>query len=155
MFRTLAATVLVTAIVVPHAALAQASADQRFTTLATDHWEWYAREVPEYSTLRGDNRYNDRLIDQSPGAVRARKAHWVELLKQLQAFDPSGLSVPNRVSLQVLTAVATNRTRIDRFFADAPYGAADSSLAMGWSPVTQMYGPQFVLPLLVSGPQFA
>ena len=97
MFRTLAATVLVTAIVVPHAALAQASADQRFTTLATDHWEWYAREVPEYSTLRGDNRYNDRLIDQSPGAVRARKAHWVELLKQLQSFDPSGLSVPNRV----------------------------------------------------------
>jgi uncharacterized protein (DUF885 family) len=137
-----------------HAALAQDGADQRFRTLIADHWEWFSREVPEGSTLRGDNRYNDRLIDLSPDAVQARKSHWTDLLKQLRSFDPAQLAPQNRVSLQVLTAIATNRTRIDGFFANAPYGASDAFLAMGWSPVTQMYGPHFTLPLLARSTSF-
>jgi len=135
-------------------ALSDSAADQRFTALAVDHWEWYSREVPESSTLRGDNRYNDRLIGQSPAEVKTRKSHWAELVKQLRSFDPSALSVQNRVSLEVLTTVATNRMRIDGFFPDAPYGASDAFLAMGWSPVTQFYGPQFVLPLLARSTSF-
>jgi len=142
------------AVFVSHASLGQNAADQRFTTLAADHWEWLAREVPESSTLRGDNRYNDRLIDQSPSAIQARKSHWVELVKQLRSIDPTKLALQNRVSLQVLTTIATTRTRIDGFFPDAPYGASDALLAMGWSPVTQMYGPQFTLPLLARSTSF-
>jgi uncharacterized protein (DUF885 family) len=134
-------------------AVAQDSADQRFAALAADHWEWYGRDIPELSTLRGDNRYNDKLIDQSPDAVQARKAHWLDLLKQLGTLDPAQLSPQNRVSLQVLTTIASNHTRIDGFFPDAPFGAAEFS-QMGWSPVTQMYGPQLTLPLLAKSTPF-
>ena len=143
------------AVVLAHAALAQsgAGADQRFGTLIADHWEWIARDHPEGATLRGDNRYNDRLTDQSAEAVRARKAHWVDLLKELRTFDSSQLTPQNRVSLQVLTTVAVNRTRVDSFFPDLPFGANDFS-QMGWSPVTQMYGPQLTLPLLAKSTHF-
>ena len=142
------------ALFAPAALLAQGSADQRFATLVADHWEWYAREVPENSTLRGDNRYNDRLTDQSPAAVQARKSYWIELLSRLRSFDPAQLTLQNRVSLQVLTTLATTRARIDGFFPNAPYGASDVFLATGWSPVTQMYGPQFTLPLLAKSAPF-
>ncbi len=132
----------------------QDGADARFGALLADHWEWYARDAPEFATLRGDNRYNDRLTDLSADAVRARKAHWLELLKQLRAFDAAQLTPQNRVSLQVLTRVAASRTRIDGFFPDLPFGATEGPMTMGWSPVTQMYGPQFNLPLLAKSTPF-
>jgi uncharacterized protein (DUF885 family) len=141
------------AVFLSRATLAQDGADQRFAALAADHWEWFAREAPEAATLLGDNRYNDRLTDQSPQAVQARKAHWQDLLKQVRTFDPAQLSPQNRVSLQVLTTIAANRTRVDGFFPDAPFGAGEFS-QMGWSPVTQMYGPQFTLPLLAKSAPF-
>ena len=145
--------VAVVTVLFSHTAFAQSDADQRFAALATDHWEWYARDAPELATQRGDNRYNDRLTDQSPEAVAARKAHWADLLKQLRGFDPAQLSSQSRVSLQVLTTIATNRTRVDGLFADLPFGAGEFS-QMGWSPVTQMYGPQFGLPLLAKSTPF-
>jgi len=154
MVRFASIAICAAALFTSQAALSDSSADQRFAALAADHWEWFSREAPESSTLRGDNRYNDRLTDQSPAEIKARKAHWVELVKQLRSFDPSALSVPNRVSLQVLTTVATNRTRIDGFFPDVPYGASDAFLAMGWSPITQMYGPHFTMPLLARSTSF-
>jgi uncharacterized protein (DUF885 family) len=126
----------------------QDNADQRFAALAADHWEWYERDSPISAAFFGDNRYNDRLTDESPEAVAARKAHWRDLLTQLRSFDPAQLSSQNRVSLRVLTTIATDRTRIDGLFGNLPFGAADFSLLMGWSPVTQMYGPHFILPLL-------
>jgi uncharacterized protein (DUF885 family) len=126
----------------------QDNADQRFAALAADHWEWYERDSPISAAFFGDNRYNDRLTDESPEAVAARKAHWRDLLTQLRSFDPAQLSSQNRVSLRVLTTIATDRTRIDGLFGNLPFGAADFSLLMGWSPVTQMYGPHIMLPLL-------
>jgi uncharacterized protein (DUF885 family) len=136
------------------AASAQGSADARFAALAADHWQWYSRDAPELATLRGDNRHNDRLSDESPAGVRARKTHWVELLKELKAFNPNQLTPQNRVSLQVLTTIAASRTRVDGFFPDLPFGAAYWGMTMGWSPVTQMYGPQFLLPLLAKSAPF-
>ncbi len=141
-------------IVVSYAALAQDRPDDRLAKLMADHWEWYAREIPEGATLRGDNRYNDRLTDQSRAAVEARKAHWRELLGSLRSFDAAQLTPQNRVSLQVLSSIAIARTRIDGFYADLPFSASETSLAMSWSPVTQMYGPQFLLPLLAKSAPF-
>jgi uncharacterized protein (DUF885 family) len=138
------------AVLMVQSALAQVSADQRFSTLIADHWEWTERDDPESATLRGDNRYNDRLTDQSPEAVQARKAHWADLLKQLRSFDPAQLTPQNRLSLQVLTSIAVNRTRLEGFFSDLPFGAGGN-----WSPVTQMDGPQFALPLLAKLTPFA
>jgi uncharacterized protein (DUF885 family) len=141
------------AAVLAHSALAQSSPDQRFASLIADHWEWTARDNPESSTLRGDNRYNDRVTDQSPEAVQARKAHWIDLLKDLRSFDAPQLTPQNRVSLQVLTSIAINRTRVDSFFSNLPFGVTDSP-QMGWSPLTQMAGPQFMLPLLAKSTPF-
>jgi uncharacterized protein (DUF885 family) len=150
---TTSAAIALIAVCFSHAAFGQANADQRFTSLLADHWEWYARDAPENATLRGDNRYNDRLTDYSPEAVAARKAHWADLLKELRSFDPTQLAPQNRVSLQVLSTIAVNRARVDGFFSNLPFGATDAS-QMGWSPITQMYGPQFALPLLAKSTSF-
>jgi uncharacterized protein (DUF885 family) len=138
------------ALLLAQSAPAQSTADQRFGTLIADHWEWVERDNPERATLRGDNRYNDRLTDQSPEAVQARKAHWVDLLKELRTFDPSQLTPQNRVSLQVLSTIAANQTRVESFFSNVPFGAEAD-----WSPVTQMGGPQFSLALLAKSTPLA
>jgi len=154
MIRSLASVgVLTVAALLSHATPAQESADQRFAALASEHWEWYARDAPETAALLGDTRFNDRLTDLSPEAVQARKAHWADLLKQLRSFDPTQLTLQNRVSLQVLTTIAANRTRVDGFFAGLPFGAGELS-QMGWSPVTPMYGPQLLLPRLAKSAPF-
>jgi uncharacterized protein (DUF885 family) len=151
--RLVSIGVLGVAALLSHATPAQESADQRFAALASEHWEWYARDAPESAALLGDNRFNDRLTDLSPEAVQARKAHWADLLKQLRSFDPAQLTLQNRVSLQVLTTIAANRTRVDGFFAGLPFGAGEFS-QMGWSPVTPMYGPQLELPRLARSAPF-
>ena len=52
------------ALLLAQSAPAQSTADQRFGTLIADHWQWVERDNPERATLRGDNRYNDRLIER-------------------------------------------------------------------------------------------
>jgi len=152
--RFSAAAMAALAAVLCQAGRAEDDADRRFAALAAEHWEWHARDQPVQATLRGDNRYSDLLNDESAEAVAGRKAHWRDLLKQLRSFDPAQLTPQNRTSLQVLTRMAVDRTRIDEFFSDLPFSATDFSLLMGWSPITQMYGPQFQLPLLAKSTPF-
>ena len=152
--RYRAAAIAALAALLCQASQAEDSAERRFATLAAEHWEWFARDDPIQATQRGDYRYNDVLSDESAEAVAGRKAHWRELLKQLKSFDPTQLTAANRISLQVLTRMAVDRTRIDGFFSDLPFAASNFSLIMSWSPITQMYGPQFRLPLLAKSTPF-
>jgi len=40
---------------------------QQLLSLFDEQWQYVLRTNPEWATMLGDNRYNDRLIDQSPG----------------------------------------------------------------------------------------
>jgi len=52
--------------VTPHETLA---------TLIEDEWQYRLRTSPEFATAIGDNRYNDRLSDNSPAAMANEAEH--------------------------------------------------------------------------------
>ena len=55
--------------------------------LFDEYWEWVMREYPGYATYLGDHRYDNRVKDESPGAVGRRKAFYVRFLSQLDRVD--------------------------------------------------------------------
>ena len=65
-------------------ARAQTTETARANAIFAEFWERFAREFPEYSTFRGDYRYNDRLSDRSPAARAAYDAKEREWLRRKQ-----------------------------------------------------------------------
>lgn len=84
----------------PNASWANPAA-QKLHALFDEAWEQGARQAPEWATVRGDHRFNDRLSDRSPAAVAAQDAYARELLKRAQAIDVAALDERDRVSLQI------------------------------------------------------
>jgi len=58
--------------------------------LLHDEWEYTLRTSPEFATMVGDDRYNDRLSDHSAKAVGENLEHERQALKQFEALDISG-----------------------------------------------------------------
>jgi hypothetical protein len=63
----------VVALLVPLHSSAQGAASasiearrQQLLSLFDEEWQYVLRTSPEYATMLGDNRYNDRLSDDSP-----------------------------------------------------------------------------------------
>ena len=130
-------------------ALGEDSASARLNAIFSDYWEWHSAQVPEYSTQRGDNRFNDRLTDASPEAVASRKAYRADLAARLKSIDRSQLRGQDRVSYDVFARQLATAARLDSIYGHLPFGADDD-----WSPVTQFGGPQFDLPELAAATPF-
>lgn len=64
-------------------------------------WEASLQRYPESATRRGDSRYDDRLTDESPAAVRAWDAAERAFLAEARAIRRDRLSPTDRVSLDV------------------------------------------------------
>jgi uncharacterized protein (DUF885 family) len=75
--------VIALAILTAGPAVGEESASARLNALFSDYWEWYSAQVPELATLRGDNRFNDRVTDVSAEAVAERKAYRADLAARL------------------------------------------------------------------------
>jgi uncharacterized protein (DUF885 family) len=118
--------------------------------LFDEYWQWALREYPEIATFVGDHRYDDRLSDQSAAAVERRRTMRAEFLSRAAAIDAAALSPTDRVSLRVLRYQLDRAVALDRLCAPLPCNFNDS-----WSPVTQMDGPQFDMPQLMSATRFA
>jgi uncharacterized protein (DUF885 family) len=78
---------------------AAAKARQALQALFDEAWEAEARAAPEWATLRGDLRFNDRLSDRSAAGLAARDALARDMLARAQALDASALGDTDRVSL--------------------------------------------------------
>ncbi|HEY1129389.1 MAG TPA: DUF885 domain-containing protein [Roseateles sp.] len=85
----------------PAALAADTAAKSRQALLALfdEAWEAEARAAPEWATLRGDLRFNDKLSDRSAGALAARDAFARDMLARAQAVDTGPLNDTDRVSL--------------------------------------------------------
>ena len=118
--------------------------------LFDEYWEWVMREYPAYATYLGDHRYDDRVKDESPGAVDRRKAFHVSFLRQLDRVDGKRLSAEDRTSLGVLKFSIERQIAINTLFGSAPFSSFDD-----WAPVTQMNGIHLDLPQLVKATRFA
>lgn len=119
----------------PAAASADPAAKARLAlhALFDEAWESEARAAPEWATLRGDLRFNDKLTDRSAAALAARDAFAREMLARAQGVDASALPATDRVSLALF---------IHRYQQDVAMQAF-----AGWHTLTlgTLYGVQSAL----------
>ena len=95
--------------------------------LLDEHWEAALRRSPEFASMLGDKRYNDRLSDASAAAVAEELAETKRFLKRFEAIDPLGFSEQERLNRALM--VSSLRNAIE----DAQFN--------GWMmPVTQRSG---------------
>ena len=66
--------------------------------LIDEHWEYVLRTTPEYASLLGDKRYNDRSSDLSVAALRKDAAETRAFLKRAAAIGTAGFSDQEKIS---------------------------------------------------------
>jgi uncharacterized protein (DUF885 family) len=68
-------------------------------------WAWQLESAPELATQLGVHRFDDRIADNSPGAIAAARAARRVFLDQARGVAGSGPLVPSdRTALELLTA---------------------------------------------------
>lgn len=71
-------------------------------SLFDEEWQYELRTNPEWATMLGDNRYNDRLSDSSPEFFRSDLEQRRGFLARFEAIDPAGLSRQDTLSLELM-----------------------------------------------------
>lgn len=75
---------------------------QKLFALFDEEWQYELRSSPEFATMLGDNRYNDRLSDNSPKFFQSDLEQKKKFLSRFEAIDPAGLSAQDNLSLQLM-----------------------------------------------------
>ncbi|QSQ28814.1 DUF885 domain-containing protein [Xanthomonas translucens] len=89
----------------PTAAAAATSArtpGQAFAALLDAQWQYQLEHHPEFASIIGDTRYNDRWSDYSPAALQAERQATADFLKRFEAIDGKELSAQDQLSLQMM-----------------------------------------------------
>jgi len=121
----------------PSAPLSPAERSKELSSLFHDYWEAYLKYSPETASEIGDNRYNDKISDNSVQAYNDWLAQEQNFLLQLAAIDPDGLSDQEKLSRELLLRDLTTDEEASEF--------------KEWEmPVNQMYGIQTEYPQLVA-----
>ena len=110
--------------------------------LLDEHWEYTLRTSPEYASILGDRRYNDKLSDFSQAAIDRDLVRTREFLTRFEAIDTTGFPEQERL----------NRELMIRNLRDNLEGAKFKEWEM---PVTQFGGIHLELPHLVTSLSFA
>src|SRR5260370_28245754 len=75
---------------------------QQLKSLFTEEWEHELLASPETATALGDNRYNDRLSDNSPEFTQSELKEDHKFLARFDATDPAGLSSQAKLSRELM-----------------------------------------------------
>lgn len=81
---------------------AMAAPDDDYAALQQDYEQWLLRENPEYATVLGDRRFDERVTDVSLAAADRRAAEAQAMLNRLNAIAAPSLSPTNRVNQAIL-----------------------------------------------------
>jgi uncharacterized protein (DUF885 family) len=84
-------------------------------TLLTQQWEYNLKNSPEFASIIGDKRYNDRLTDFSQAAIDADVKQSAEFLKQFEAIDTSGFPVQEHLNKELMVRKLKMSVEGDRF----------------------------------------
>ncbi len=129
-------------------ACAESPADReakRLQALFDTEWQWRLREYPEFATVVGDPRYNDKLTDLSAAAMDRRKAHERDVLRRIREIDRARLSGQDVLSYDLFRRDAAQSVALQRFPAGIiPLGGYLAPLE--WMPVCQMSGVHISIP---------
>ncbi len=110
---------------------------KQLSDLLAEHWEYTMRTNPEWASMLGDKRFNDKLSDLSEKAVYADLEEQKKFLQRFKSIDAAGF--PEQEAL--------NKTLMVRNIELQLEGAKFKEWEM---PVTQFSGLQINLPQLVS-----
>ncbi len=110
---------------------------QQLLSLFDEEWQYTLRTSPEWATMLGDTRYNDRLSDNSPEFFQSDLEQKRKFLTRFEAIDPAGFSPQDTLSRELM--IRELRQDIE--------GAKFKQWEM---PVNQMGGLHLELPDLVT-----
>jgi uncharacterized protein (DUF885 family) len=110
--------------------------------LLDEQWEYTLRTQPEFASILGDKRYNDRLSDFSQAAIDRDIRQTRVFLVKFEAVDTAGFPDQERLNRDLM--VRELRERLD--------GVKFKEWEM---PVTQFIGAHIDLPQLVTSLSFA
>jgi uncharacterized protein (DUF885 family) len=71
-------------------------------TLLAEQWEYQLRESPEFATILGDYRYNDRFSDLSLAHEQQQKKDVQAFLARFEAIDTTGFDEQDRLNQQLM-----------------------------------------------------
>lgn len=75
---------------------------QALGNLLAEQWEYQLRRNPEFASIIGDTRYNDRWTDYSLQAVEAERRATQSFLERFEAIDSAGLGEQERLSHEMM-----------------------------------------------------
>jgi uncharacterized protein (DUF885 family) len=75
---------------------------QQLLSLFDAEWQYVLRTSPEFATTLGDNRYNDRLSDESPEFYQSDLEQKRKFLARFEAIDPAGFSRQDALSRELM-----------------------------------------------------
>ena len=108
---------------------------QRLRQVIASDWEYELQHDPEMATAIGDNRFNDRLSDQSPASYAAQLAHDETVLRDAMQVRDQNLNEQDRLNLSLFVRMLQTRIEGERL--------------KNWEmPVNQMNAPPLSYPAL-------
>ena len=126
----LAALLLFTTTAATAAELSAADLDKRRKQLADlleEEWEYEMRTSPEFASILGDKRYNDKVSDVSEKAIRENVEESKKFLRRFEAIDTTGFSEQEKLNKELMVLNLRN-------------GIEDSKFTTWKMPVTQRSG---------------
>jgi uncharacterized protein (DUF885 family) len=75
---------------------------KRLNDLLKEHWEYVLRTNPEFASILGDRRYNDRLGDFSQAAIDRDIEQQRAFLKKFEAVDTTGFPEQDRLNRDLM-----------------------------------------------------
>jgi len=128
--RSLFACLMLCALAAPSFAADAADLDARrkaLDALLKEHWEYNLSVNPEFASILGDKRWNDRWSDNTPAAIDANLKKLAEFRARFEAIDTTGF--PEQEAL--------NKTLMVRDLKEG----LDNAKFKNWEmPVAQNYG---------------
>ncbi|MEY2919936.1 MAG: hypothetical protein RL261_1241 [Pseudomonadota bacterium] len=82
---------------------------EKLKAVEDDYWEFFLRENPEYATVLGEYKYNDRLTDYSLAHVEEIRAQTAALFQRARSIDTTGLSDADRLDQLLLVRTLADR----------------------------------------------
>lgn len=79
-----------------------ASRTQALNALLAEQWQHTLQNSPEFATILGDLRYNDRWSDVSLAHAAAEHKTTADFLKRFEAIDTSGFSDTDKLNQQLM-----------------------------------------------------
>ena len=114
----------------------QSDANERLFEVFRSYDEYGRRNYPEWATYDGDNRYDDKVTDNSEGAILSRYDSLRNFLKMVEEIDYDELTEANKLNYQLFRMDMEESLQNSRFM--------DYLMPMG-----QQFGIHIDLPQLV------